>query len=327
MAGATMVEALNRAMREEMERDDRVLILGEDVGADGGIFRVTDGLLDAFGEERVVDTPLAEAGILGTAIGLAIYGYRPIAEMQFSGFSYFAFHQAEAHAARYRKRSQGRYTVPLVLRMPYGAGVRALEHHSESRETYYAHTPGLKVVVPRSPRKAWELLKASIRDPDPVVFYEPKALYRRGRQELPGDGESLPRLGRAEVVREGDDVTLVAYGHMLHRTLQAAKTLAEEDGAEPEVIDLPTLSPLDSETINGSVKKTGRIVVIHEAPRTLGLGAEVVARVLEDAFLHLEAPPRRLTGYDVHPPLLAREQAYLPDEARILHVVRETLAF
>lgn len=322
-----MVEALNQAMREELARDERVLILGEDVGVDGGIFRVTDGLLREFGEHRVVDTPLAESAIVGCSIGLAITGYRPIAEIQFSGFAYFAFHQLESHASRYRRRSQGRYTVPLVVRMPYGAGVRALEHHSESREAYYAHTPGLKVVIPRSPRKAWELLKASIRDPDPVVFMEPKALYRRGREELPEDGEDVPPLGGCEVVREGDDLTLVAYGHMLYRTLQAAETLAEEDGIRPEVLDVQVIAPLDSDTIVGSVKKTGRLVVVHEAPRTLGLGAEIVARVTEDAFLRLEAPPRRVTGYDVHPPLLAREQAYLPDAGRILRAARETLAF
>lgn len=322
-----MVEALNQALREEMARDEKVLVLGEDVGMDGGIFRVTDGLIQEFGEERVVDTPLAEAAIAGTSIGLAIYGFRPVAEMQFSGFSYFAFHQVEAHAARYRKRSQGRYTVPLVIRMPYGAGVRALEHHSESRETYYAHTPGLKVVIPRSARKAWSLLKASIRDPDPVIFLEPKALYRRGREGIPEDGEEVPPLAGCEVVQEGDEVTLVAYGHMLYRTLRAAQTLEKEDGVRPEVIDVQVISPLDSDTINGSVQKTGRLVVVHEAPRTLGLGGEIVARVNEESFLHLEAPPRRVTGYDVHPPLLAREQAYLPDEGRILRAVRETLAF
>ncbi len=327
MAGVTMVQALNQAMREEMARDETVLLLGEDVGVDGGIFRVSDGLLDEFGEKRVVDTPLSEVAIVGSAIGLALYGFRPIAELQFSGFSYQAFHQVEGHASRYRKRSQGRYTVPLVIRMPYGAGVRALEHHSESREAYYAHTPGLKVVIPRSPRKAWELLKASIRDPDPVIFMEPKGLYRRGREELPEDRRQVPALDGAEVVQEGEDITVVAYGAMLYRAMEAVKTLEREDVVNAEVIDLQMIAPLDSDTINVSVQKTGRAVVIHEAPRTLGVGAEIAARITEESFLSLEAPVKRITGYDVQVPLFAREQLYLPSEERILRGMRETLAF
>ncbi|MFQ6012399.1 MAG: alpha-ketoacid dehydrogenase subunit beta [Thermoplasmata archaeon] len=327
MAGVTMVQALNQAMREEMTRDENVLLLGEDVGVDGGIFRVSDGLINEFGEQRVVDTPLSEIAIVGTAIGLALTGFRPIAELQFSGFSYQAFHQVEAHASRYRRRSRGRYTVPLVIRMPYGAGVRALEHHSESRETYYAHTPGLKVVIPRSPRKAWELLKASIRDPDPVVFMEPKALYRRGREELPKDRRDVPPLKGAEVIQEGEDLTVIAYGAMLYRAMEAVKTLEEEDVVNAEVIDLQTIAPLDGDTINASVRKTGRAVVIHEAPRTLGVGAEVAARITEESFLSLEAPVRRITGYDIQVPLFAREQLYLPSEERILQGMRETLAF
>ncbi|MFQ5552502.1 MAG: alpha-ketoacid dehydrogenase subunit beta [Thermoplasmata archaeon] len=322
-----MVQALNEAMREEMALDETVLLLGEDVGVDGGIFRVSDGLIGEFGEKRVVDTPLSEAAIVGAAIGLALYGFRPIAELQFSGFSYQAFHQVEAHASRYRKRSQGRFTVPLVLRMPYGAGVRALEHHSESREAYYAHTPGIKVVIPRSPGKAWALLKASIRDPDPVVFMEPKALYRRGREELPKDRRQVPPLNGAEVLQEGEDITVIAYGAMLYRVIAAVKTLEEEDVVNAEVIDLQMVSPLDSETVNQSVQKTGRAVVVHEAPRTLGIGAEISARITEESFLNLEAPVKRITGYDVQVPLFAREQLYLPSEERILNGMRETLAF
>ncbi|MCJ2531184.1 MAG: alpha-ketoacid dehydrogenase subunit beta [Candidatus Thermoplasmatota archaeon] len=327
MAGVTMVQALNQAMREEMARDETVLLLGEDVGVDGGIFRVSDGLLDEFGEKRVVDTPLSEVAIVGSAIGLALYGFRPIAELQFSGFSYQAFHQVEGHVSRYRKRSQGRYTVPLVIRMPYGAGVRALEHHSESREAYYAHTPGLKVVIPRSPRKAWELLKASIRDPDPVVFMEPKGLYRRGREELPKDRRKVPALDGAEIVQEGEDITVVAYGAMLYRAMEAVKTLEREDVVNAEIIDLQMIAPLDSDTVNASVQKTGRAVVIHEAPRTLGVGAEIAARITEESFLSLEAPVKRITGYDVQVPLFAREQLYLPSEERILQGMRDTLAF
>ncbi|MFW5833205.1 MAG: alpha-ketoacid dehydrogenase subunit beta, partial [Pseudomonadota bacterium] len=256
MAEKTMIEALNLALHEAMEADDRVLVLGEDVGVDGGIFRLTEGLIETFGEERVVDTPLAESAIVGMAIGLAVYGLRPVAEMQFSGFGYLAFHQLESHAARLRWRSQGRFGVPLVVRMPYGAGVRALEHHSESREAYFAHTPGLKMVIPSGPRNARALLKSAIEDPDPVIFFEPKALYRGYREEVPDEPETLP-IGEARVVREGRDITLVAYGAMLKRVREAADRLAE-DGVEAEVIDLLTLSPLDDATVAKSVRKCGR---------------------------------------------------------------------
>lgn len=323
----TMVGAINRAFHEEMERDEDVVVLGEDVGVDEGIFRVTAGLLDKFGDQRVIDTPLAESAIVGTSIGMAIGGLKPVAELQFQGFSYYAFHQLEAHASRMRKRSQGRFTVPMVVRMPYGAGVHALEHHSESRETYYAHTPGLKTVIPSSPHKAHDLLIQAIRDPDPVIFCEPKALYRRGRQEVPDNGEPQWEIGEAEVTREGDDITLVAWGAMLPRVLEVADTLADEDGVDAEVIDVLTISPLDGETIVESVKKTGRAVVVHEAPRTLGPGAEIVARINDSALLWLEAPVRRVTGFDIQVPLFAREQDYLPDTHRILKAARETLEF
>ncbi len=325
MAKMTMVDALNTALHQEMERDDSMVVLGEDVGVDGGVFRVTAGLLDAFGEERVLDTPLAEAGIVGMSIGMAISGLRPVSEIQFSGFSYLAFQQLESHAARMRWRSRGAYTVPMVLRTPYSGGVRALEHHSESREAYWAHTPGLKMVIPSSPRNARALLVSAIRDPDPVVFYEPKAVYRAFREEVPEDEETWP-LGKAQVAREGDDITLISYGAMMRPTLEAAAELEEKDGVEAEVIDVLSISPLDHETFVQSAKKTGRVVVIHEAPRSFGSGAEIVARLVEKAFWYLEAPIRRVTGYDVVIPLFAYEKAYLPGADRILRAARETLA-
>lgn len=328
MPQLTMIQAINRALGEEMERDARVMVLGEDVGRDGGIFRATDGLLDRFGDERVFDTPLAETSIIGASVGLAVGGMRPVPEIQFQNFSYYAFAQLENHVARMRWRSRGRFTCPMVVRMPYGAGIHALELHSESRETYFVHTPGLKVVVPRSPRKAYGLLKAAIRDPDPVIFCEPAALYRKLREEIPEGAEApVERIGASEVVREGGDLTLVSWGHMLHRTLAAAETLAEEDGVESQVIDLQTLAPLDMDPVHASVRGTGRAVVVQEAPRTLGLGSEVVARINDDSLASLEAPVGRVTGYDVHVPLFARELDYLPDEARILDAAREALRY
>jgi pyruvate dehydrogenase E1 component beta subunit len=318
------VQAINLALRQEMERDDSVVVLGEDVGVDGGVFRVTDGLLEAFGERRVVDTPLAESAIVGTSIGMAAYGLKPVCEIQFSGFSYMAFHQLESHAARLRWRSRGRYHVPMVLRTPYGAGVRALEHHSESREVYYAHTPGLKMVIPSTPRKARALLVSAIRDPDPVVFFEPKAVYRAIREEVPEAEETWP-LGKADVVREGERLTLLAYGAMLRPTLEAADILRAEDGVAAEVIDVVTLSPLDHDTLATSVRKTGRAVIVHEAARSYGPGAEIVARLVEKAFWHLEAPIGRVTGFDTVVPSFAYEQAYLPSPQRIAAAARATL--
>jgi pyruvate dehydrogenase E1 component beta subunit len=325
MAKLTMVQALNLALRQEMERDDSVIVMGEDVGLDGGVFRVTDGLIQQFGEQRVVDTPLAESAIAGMAIGMAVYGLRPVCEIQFSGFSYHCFHQMENHAARLRWRTQGRFSVPMVLRMPYGGGVRALEHHSESREAYWAHTPGLKMVIPSSPRNARALLISAIRDPDPVVFYEPKAIYRAFREEVPEEPETLP-LGRARVVRAGDAVTLITYGAMLAPTLAAAEQLAGEDGIAAEVIDLLTLSPLDDRTLTDSITKTGRAAVIHEAPRSFGPGAEIVARLMENAFYYLETPIARITGFDIIIPLFSRENDYLPSAGRIVKQVRRLLA-
>ncbi len=325
MAKMTMVQALNLALRQEMQKDDRVLLLGEDIGKDGGVFRVTDGLIEAFGERRVVDTPLAESAIVGTSIGMAVYGLRPVCEIQFSGFDYLNFAQIESHASRLRRRSQGRYGVPMVLRAPYGGGVRALELHSESREAFWAHMPGLKMVIPSGPRNARALLVSAIRDPDPVIFYEPKAVYRAFREEVPEEEETMP-IGRPQTVREGKDLTMICYGAMLHPTLEAAQELKERDGIEAEVIDLLTISPLDDELFTRSVRKTGRALVVHEAPRSFGPGAEIVSRLMEKSFFYLEAPIRRVTGFDVIIPLFGRENDYLPDARRILRAARETLA-
>ena len=324
MAKMTMVQALNLALKQEMEKDDRVIVLGEDVGRDGGVFRVTEGLIDQFGEQRVLDTPLAEAGIVGMSIGMAAFGLRPVCEIQFSGFSYQAFHQTENHAARLRWRSQGRFSVPMVLRMPYSGGVRALEHHSESREAYYAHTPGLKMVIPSGPRNARALLVSAIRDPDPVVFYESKALYRAFREEVPEEEETFP-IGKSQIVREGSDITLVSYGSMMRPTLEAAEILKEKETVEAEVVDLLTLSPLDDSLFTESVRKTGRAVIIHEAPRSYGPGAEIVAKLVDKSFYYLEAPIARVAGFDVVIPLFSRESHYIPNAQRIVRAARNVL--
>ncbi|WP_193161227.1 alpha-ketoacid dehydrogenase subunit beta [Microbulbifer hainanensis] len=324
MAELTMSEALNLALREAMDGDDDIITLGEDVGVNGGVFRITDGLLDRFGDKRVLDTPVAETGIAGMAIGLAIYGLKPVCEIQFSGFSYMAFNQIEAHASRMRWRSRGRFHVPIVFRMPFGAGVHALEHHSESKETIYAHIPGLKMVIPSGPRNARALLISAIRDPDPVIFFEHKALYRAFREEVPDEEETLP-LGESRTAREGTDLTIVAYGAMLHRALEAAEKLAKEDGAEAEVIDLISLSPLDDSRFTESVRRTGRMVVVHEAHRSFGPAAEIITRLMEKSFYYLEAPVERITGYDIQVPYFAREQDYLPSVERILDGCRRAL--
>jgi pyruvate dehydrogenase E1 component beta subunit len=324
MTKMTMVQALNLALKQEMEKDDSVILLGEDVGRDGGVFRVTEGLVDQFGDQRVVDTPLAESAIVGMSIGMAAYGLKPVCEIQFSGFSYQNFHQIENHAARLRWRSQGRYPMSLVLRAPYGGGVRALEHHSESREAYWAHTPGLKMVIPSGPRNARALMVSAIRDPDPVIFYEAKALYRAFREEVPDEEESLP-LGKPQLVREGKDLTMISYGAMLRLTLEAAEVLRERDGVEAEVIDLLTISPLDEEILVRSVQKTGRAVIVHEAPRSFGPGAEIVSRLMEKAFFFLQAPIERVAGFDIVIPLFAREKSYIPSVERIVAAAGRTL--
>lgn len=324
MTKLNMVQALNLALKQEMEKDDSIILLGEDVGRDGGVFRVTDGLVDQFGEERVVDTPLAESAIVGMSVGMAAFGLKPVCEIQFSGFSYQNFHQIENHAARLRWRSQGRYPIPLVLRAPYGGGVRALEHHSESREAYWAHTPGIKMVIPSGPRNARALLVSAIRDPDPVIFYEAKALYRAFREEVPEEEETLP-LGKPQIVREGDDLTIISYGAMMRPTLEAADVLQEKNGVGAEIIDLLTISPLDEEILVQSVKKTGRAVIVHEAPRSFGPGAEVVSRLMEKAFFYLQAPIERVAGFDIVIPLFAREKSYMPSVQRIVAAAAKTL--
>lgn len=324
MAKLNMAEAINLALSQEMGNDDDIILLGEDVGVDGGVFRITDGLLDDYGEQRVIDTPVAEAGITGLCVGMAAAGLRPVAELQFSGFSYMGLYQLEMHAARYRWRTRGGFPMPITIRMPYGAGVHALEHHSESKEVWYAHIPGLKVVIPSTPRNARALLVSAIRDPDPVVFMEPKAIYRAFREEVPDEEETLP-LGRARTAREGNDLTLIAHGAMTRRALEAAERLAEQDGIEADVIDLLSISPLDHECFAESARRTGRVVIVHEAHRSFGPGGEIIARLVEEAFWHLEVPIRRVTGYDVNVPYFAREQDYLPDADRILAAARAAI--
>ncbi|OWY73183.1 alpha-ketoacid dehydrogenase subunit beta [cyanobacterium TDX16] len=326
MALMTMAKSLNLAMHEALAEDPSVLILGQDVGQDEGVFRVTEGLLKEFGEERVVDFPVAESAIAGVAVGLCLAGFKPIAEMQFSGFGYHAFHQIENHASRFRNRTRGRFTCPMVIRMPYGGGIRAIEHHSESREAIWAHLPGLKVVIPSGPRNARALLRASILDPDPVMFYEPKACYRAFKEEVPEEPETM-EIGKANVVRSGSDVTIISYGSTMRPVLEAADDLVDEYQIDPEIIDLLSLVPMDTETITASVKKTGRCVVVHEAPRNCGPAAEIIARIVENALMFLEAPIQRVTGYDLVLPYFNIEKPYLPDPRKIITAVREVVSY
>ena len=325
MSKLNLVQAINQALRHEMERNPDLILMGEDIGPDGGVFRVTEGLIDTFGARRVVDTPLSESGIVGVAIGMAAYGLTPVVEIQFMGFLYAAMEQLISHAARLRTRTRGRYTCPLVVRTPYGGGIHAPEHHSESTEAFFVHTPGLKVVVPSTPAEAKGLLLSAIRDPDPVIFLEPAKIYRAIKEEVP-EGEYAIPLGEARVVAEGKDVTLIAWGAMLHPALKAADRMAEK-GVEAEVIDLRTLSPLDSATILRSVEKTGRAVIVHEAPRTCGLGAEIAARLCEEALLSLEAPIARVTGFDTPIPLPKTEKYYLPDVDQIVEAAEQVVGF
>ena len=326
MPKLNMIQAINLALNEAMAADEGVVVLGEDIAVNGGVFRATEGLLAKFGEGRVIDTPLAESAILGSAIGMALAGLRPVAEMQFCGFSYLMFHQLEGHASRYRNRTQGGFTCPLVVRLPYGGGVRALEHHSESRETVYAHLPGVKVVMPSGPRNARALLRAAIDDPDPVVFMEPKHSYRAFREEVPEEAE-IGVIGRAEIVREGTDLTLISWGAMMRPALEAAGEVSAQRGASIEIIDLLTLSPMDEQTVIDSVSKTGRCVVVQEAPRNLGISSEIVARINDKALLYLEAPVGRVTGWDVVTPGFGREKLYLPNKSRIADALGSTLDF
>jgi pyruvate/2-oxoglutarate/acetoin dehydrogenase E1 component len=319
MARLNIVQAVNRALRQEMERNPNVVVLGEDVGRDGGVFRVTEGLLEKFGDERVIDTPLSESGIVGVSIGMAAYGLIPVAEIQFMGFVYGAMEQLISHASRIRTRSRGRFHCPMVVRTPYGAGIHAPEHHSESTEAMFVHTPGLKVVVPAGPYEAKGLLISAIRDPDPVIFLEPARIYRAVKEEVPEEEYSIP-LGKARRVRDGEDLTLISWGAMLQPTIESALQAAAE-GISAEVINLQTLSPLDSETILASVRKTGRVVIVHEAPRTGGLGGEIAAVIAERALDHLKAPIRRVSGFDVIVPLPKMENYYLPNKDRVLQAV------
>jgi len=321
----TLVQAVRDGLYTEMAQDDSVVVMGEDVGENGGVFRATQGLIDEFGADRVIDTPLAESGIAGTAIGMAAYGMRPVAEFQFMGFIYPAFDQIISHAARLRTRSNGRFTCPAVFRAPYGGGIHAPEHHSESTEALFAHHPGLKVAIPSTPYDTKGMLIAAIRDPDPVVFLEPKLIYRAFREDVPEE-EYTVELGEAAVRREGEDVSVFTWGAMTRPTLEAAESLADE-GIDAEVVDLRTVSPLDEETIQESFKKTGRGVVVHEAPRSGGLAAEITATIQEDILLYQEAPINRVTGFDVPFPLYALEEYYLPEAERIEDEIRETVEF
>ena len=322
MSELLLVEAVNDALHVEMERDENVLVLGEDVGRAGGVFRATAGLRDRFGADRCVDTPLAEAGILGSAVGLCMAGYRPVCEMQYDAFSYPCLDQLITHVGRYRWRTGGTMTFPITIRMPYGGGVRAPELHDDSPETYYVHTPGIKVAVPSTPADAKGLLAAAIRDPDPVVILEPKLVYRTERGEVPG-GEHVVPLGKARLAREGTDVTLVAYGAMVPLCEQATEQL----DASVEVLDLRSLKPLDEEALLASAAKTGRVVLVQEAPRTCGYAAELAAILAEKALLDLQAPVVRVTGYDVPYPYWQIEDAYMPSVARVVDAARSLLAF
>ncbi|AZG77251.1 alpha-ketoacid dehydrogenase subunit beta [Methylocystis rosea] len=323
MSEITLVEAVNLALARAMGEDKDVLLLGEDIGVNGGVFRATNGLQARFGRERVIDTPLAEGGIAGVAVGMAAMGLKPVAEIQFSGFIYPAIDQIINHASRMRNRTRGRLTCPMVLRSPCGAGIHAPEHHSESPEAMFAHMPGLRVVAPSSPARAYGLLLASVRDPDPVIFLEPTRLYRLFRQEVEDDGVELP-LDACFILREGADATVVTWGAMVPETLAAAENL-EEEGVMIEVIDVATLKPLDVETILRSVEKTGRCVIVHEAPRTAGFGAEVAAEIAERALYYLLAPIKRVTGYDVVVPLAKLEKQYIPSVDRIVDGVRQVM--
>ena len=324
MSAHTMVDALRTAMRDALRADDRVLVFGEDVGAQGGVFRVTEGLQEEFGQERVFDTPISEAGIAGAAVGLAFAGWKSVIEMQFDAFAYPALEQVIDHVAKMRTRTRGRVDMPITIRIPSFGGIKGKEHHGESPETYYVHTAGLKVVVPSTPLDAYRLLRHAIADPDPVVFLEPKARYwPKEEGELTADGAGI---GEGRVLRDGDDCSLIAYGTMVSRCLEAADQLAGE-GTEARVVDLRSLSPLDLDLLTRCVEQTGRVVVVHEAPRTLGMGAEIAARVMDLGFDHLEAPVARVTGWDVPYPPAALEQHYLPSVERIVAAARGVVAY
>ena len=323
MPEVSLVEAVNLALAHEMQADESVVVLGQDVGVNGGVFRATAGLQERFGKERVMDTPLAETLIAGMSIGLAAQGFKAVPEIQFMGFIYSTIDQILSHAARLRYRTRGRMTCPMVLRAPFGGGIHAPEHHSESTESIFAHIPGLRVVIPSSPSRAYGLLLAAIRDPDPVIFLEPKRIYRLVKQEVPDDGEALP-LDVCFTLREGTDVTMVTWGAMTHETMMAADQLAT-DGISAEVIDVATVKPLDMDTILKSVAKTGRCVIVHEAARTAGMGAEIAAQLAEHGLLTLLAPVQRVAGYDTVMPLYRLENEYMPDTVRIVAAAKNTM--
>jgi pyruvate dehydrogenase E1 component beta subunit len=325
VAQLTLVQAINDALKVEMRRDKSVMVLGEDVGIDGGVFRATEGLLQEFGAGRIVDTPLAESGIVGAAIGLALNGMRPVAEIQFDGFMPPAFDHVVSHIGRVRWRSRGRFNVPMVIRAPYGGGIHAPEHHSESPEAYYAHTPGLKVVMPSGPYDAKGLLISAIRDPDPVIYLEPKKNYRAFREEVPENDYAVP-FGKANLLKEGSDITVISWGYMARLSLQAAQML-DEQGIGVEVIDLRTLVPLDINAILASVKKTGRCVIAQEAPQTCAFGSELMTLIQEKAFDSLRAPLGRISGFDITIPLYRLEEAYMPDAGRVIRKIKEILQF
>ena len=320
-----MVQAICDALKVALENDPRVILLGEDIGKNGGVFRATEGLWELFGEERVMDTPLAEAGIIGSSIGLAVGGFRPVAEVQFMGFIYPAMEQLVTHAARLRTRTQGRYPASMVVRVPYGGGIRAPELHSDSTESLFVHIPGLKVVTPSTPKDAKGLLLSAIEDPDPVLFLEPMQLYRSVKEEVPEGWYEVP-IGQARKVTDGEDVTLIAWGTMVPVAKKAAEA-AKKEGISCDLIDLRSLSPLDEETIIHSVKNTGRVVIVHEAPRTAGVGAELTALINEQAFLYLEAPVTRVTGYDVPVPMYALEDDFRPDVKRVYQSICQVVSY
>ena len=325
MAVHNIIESVNLALKEEMKRDDRVIVLGEDVGVNGGVFRATVGLLEEFGDNRVIDTPLSENGIVASALGMAVNGLRPVAEIQFMGFVYYILNHIICHAARLRNRTRGRITAPLVIRVPYGAGIRAPEHHSESTEALFTQIPGIKVVVPSTPKDTKGLLTSAIRDPDTVIFLEPKRIYRAIKEDIPEEEYTIP-LGKARMVKEGKDITVICWGAMV-RVVETVSEEAEKENIDIEIIDLRTLSPLDKDTIITSVEKTGRALVVHEAPKTCGLGAEIVALINEKALLSLNAPVLRVTGQDIAVPLAKGEDYYIPSVDRILQGLKKIINF
>lgn len=325
MAELTILEAVRAALDFELERDSSVLVFGEDVGKNGGVFRATEGLQKKYGENRVFDTPLAESAIVGAAIGMAVNGLKPVAEIQFDGFTYPAFDQLISHASRMRTRSRGKFSCPLVIRSPYGGGVHGPEHHSESPETFYAHVPGLKVVIPSTPADAKGLLLSAIRDPDPVIFFEPKKLYRTIKAEVP-EGDAPVPIGKARLVQEGTDVSIITWGAMVYVCQEAAQQAAQ-NGISIEIIDLRTIAPYDQDAVLATAQKTGRVLIVHEAPKTIGFSAEIAAQIAEKSLFYLKAPIERLTGYDTVMPLYKLEKLYLPDKQRVLQAIEKVMQY